>query len=106
MVLPMFERPFHQNIAWILGLLDSTMLRENACLFGGGTAIALLYGEYRESVDMDFLVSDVTRYRYLRQKLTSSDGIASIVRKGAEPLLRAQEISARKPWGRSGKIIS
>ena len=90
----MFERPFHQNIAWILGLLDSTMLRENACLFGGGTAIALLYGEYRESVDMDFLVSDVTRYRYLRQQLTSSEGIASIVRKGAEPLLRAHEIRA------------
>jgi hypothetical protein len=43
------------------------------------------YGEYRESVDIDFLVSDVASYRNLRQLLTGADGIAAIVREQAEP---------------------
>lgn len=58
----MFERPHHQRIALILRALNAPLLRENHCLFGGGTAIALRYGEYRESVDIDFLVSDLTSY--------------------------------------------
>ena len=48
----MFERPHHQRIAQVLRALDGPLLRENNCLFGGGTAIALRYGEYRESVDI------------------------------------------------------
>jgi len=55
----MFERPYHQRIALVLQALDGSLLRENGCLFGGGTSIALRYGEYRESVDIDFLVSDL-----------------------------------------------
>lgn len=54
----MFERPHHQRIAHVLATLDADALRQHACLFGGGTCIALRYGEYRESVDIDFLVSD------------------------------------------------
>ena len=38
--------------------LDAELLAANGCLFGGGTAIALRHGEYLESVDIDFLVSD------------------------------------------------
>ncbi|MCW2313780.1 nucleotidyl transferase AbiEii/AbiGii toxin family protein [Rhodoferax antarcticus] len=55
----MFERPHHQRIAQVLYALDAQLLRDKHCLFGGGTAIALRYGEYRESVDIDFLVSDL-----------------------------------------------
>lgn len=66
----MFERPHHQRIAQVLGALNGPLLRENYCLFGGGTAIALRYGEYRESVDIDFLVSNLASYRNLRQLLT------------------------------------
>ena len=44
-------------------------LSEHNCLFAGGTAIALGYGEYRESVDIDFLVSDLASYRYLRNSV-------------------------------------
>ena len=54
-----FERPHHQRIAQVLCALNAPLLRDNHCLFGGGTAIALRYGEYRESVDIDFLVSDL-----------------------------------------------
>lgn len=46
----MFKRPHHQRIALVLESMDSDLLREYRCFFGGGTAIALRYQEYRESV--------------------------------------------------------
>jgi hypothetical protein len=55
----MFERLHHRRIARVLSALNGQFLREANCLFGGGTAMALRFGEYRESVDMDFLVSDL-----------------------------------------------
>lgn len=87
-----FARPHHQSIARILGALDGQLLRNNACLFGGGTAIALRYGEFRESVDMDFLVSDVSCYRNLRQLLSGKPGINGIFREGSQPFVQAREI--------------
>lgn len=90
----LFERPHHQQIAHVLSILNGPLLRENNCLFGGGTVIALRYGEYRESVDIDFLVSNIASYRNLRQLLTGIDGIAAIVREGAEPLAQVSEIRA------------
>ena len=62
--------------------LDGALLRSHRCWFGGGTAIALRYGEYRESVDIDFLVSDLACYRDLRQLLTGAQGIAVLARNG------------------------
>jgi hypothetical protein len=59
----MFERPHHQRIAHVLAALDGASLQQRSCLFGGGTCIALRFGEYRESVDIDFLVSDANGYR-------------------------------------------
>lgn len=88
-----FKRPHHRQIAFILGNLNGPLLKEHGCLFGGGTAIALRYGEYRESVDVDFLVSDVPKYRNLRQMLTEG-GIAAIAREGAVPLEQTREIRA------------
>jgi hypothetical protein len=76
-----FERLHHQRIARVLEALDANLLAAQGCLFGGGTAIALRHGEYRESVDIDFLVSDATAYRTLRQRLTGPDGLASITRR-------------------------
>lgn len=90
----LFERPHHQRIAYVLSILNGPLLRENNCLFGDGTVIALRYGEYRESVDLDFMVSDVASYRNLRQLLTGTNGIAAIVREGAGPLAQAREIRA------------
>lgn len=54
----MFERRHHRQIAKLLRVLDGGKLLRFHCLFGGGTAMALRFGEYRESVDVDFLVSD------------------------------------------------
>lgn len=92
--MELFERPHHQRIARALSALNGSLLLENRCLFSGGTVIALRYGEYRESVDMGFLVSDVACYCNLRQLLTGTDGIAAIVRKDAEPLMQLREVRA------------
>ena len=92
--MALFKRPHHQQIAHILSTLDGQLLRENNCLFGGGTVITLRYGEYRESIDIDFLVSDIASYRKLRELLKGSNGIAAIVRKGAVPLVQMREIRA------------
>lgn len=66
----------------MLQALDGSTLVAHHCLFGGGTAMALRYGEYRESVDIDFLVSEATGYRALRQLLTSPHGVAPLLRPG------------------------
>ena len=65
----MLTRPHHQRIAKVLESLDADLLKRHNCLFAGGTAIALGYGEYRESVDIDFLVSDLASYRLLRNSV-------------------------------------
>ena len=90
----MFERPHHQRIAHVLSALNGPLLRQNNCLFGGGTAIVLKYGEYRESVDIDFLVSDVNSYRALRQLLTGPLGIGAMAREGEPVLTQAREFRA------------
>lgn len=76
----LFERTHHRRIASVLEALDADLLAANACLFGGGSAMALRYGEYRESVDIGFVVSRVEGYRHLRQRLTGPDGMRSITR--------------------------
>ena len=87
-----FQRPHHQRIARVLSALNGPLLRENNCLFGGGTAIALRYGEYRESVGIDLLVSDVASYRALRQLMTGPGGIGAIVNPG----IQSSAVAARQ----------
>jgi hypothetical protein len=85
----LFEREHHRNIALVLQALDPKVLLARKCYFGGGTAMALRYGEYRESVDIDFLVSDAAGYRELRQALGGPHGLTPLVREGlALPLAR------------------
>lgn len=78
----MFEREHHRRVANVLEALDAERLATNECLFGGGTAMTLRYGEYRESVDIDFLVSNKGGYRRLRQLLTGQNGIQGLTRPG------------------------
>ena len=76
---PMFERAHHRRIGRVLESLDAALLRSYQCWFGGGTAIALRCGEFRESVDIDFLVSDPTGYRALRQRLRGAPRPAGVL---------------------------
>lgn len=89
----MFEREQHRRIAHVLRALDGPLLSSHGCLFGGGTAIALRHGEYRESVDMGFLVSYLPGYRALRQMLTAAQSLGPITRPG-HLLALARELRA------------
>lgn len=90
----MFERAHHRRIADVLSALNGPLLKEHQCLFGGGTAITLRFGEYRESLDIDFLVSDLDAYRALRQQLTGADGIHSILRGNSGWIKQDRDIRA------------
>ena len=83
----MFNRKHHQNISEVLQRLNAEVLKKHCCYFGGGTAIALMNNEYRESVDIDFLVSDSVQYRALRELLTGPKGISAITSAGRELVL-------------------
>ena len=90
----MFDRPHHRRIATVLHALDATLLVRNACYFGGDTAMALRFGEYPESVDIDFLVSDVAGYRNLRQLVTQAEGIKTILTNSptAQPIQQVRDM--------------
>ena len=65
----MFERPHHQRIAQVLDSFDGPIFLNPCCLFDGDTAVALLHGEFRESVDIDFICSSVDGYRELHSQV-------------------------------------
>jgi hypothetical protein len=90
----MFERPHHRQLARVLDALDGPLLRERACLFGGGTAISLRFGEFRESLDIDFLVSNPASYRDLRRELTGRDGFQAIRRNASASDLQVDALRA------------
>ncbi len=90
----LYKRLHHQQISKVLNALNAPLLLDNHCLFGGGTAIALRYGEYRESVDIDFLVSDIKCYRKLRELMTSPSGITAILHEGAGKLEQLRPVRA------------
>lgn len=77
-----YKRQHHQHVASILTSLDSELLKTNKCYFGGGTAIALLNDEFRESHDIDFLISDKDGYRFLRGLLTGEAGFSILAKQG------------------------
>lgn len=64
-----YSKPEHEVIADALRRMNHQMLMDNKCWFGGGTAIVLRLGEYRRSLDVDFLCSDTDGYRELRNAL-------------------------------------
>lgn len=85
-----FERPHHQAIARILRKLDGEFLLRSRCFFGGGTCLSLAFDEYRESRDIDFLVSDRAGFRSLREAVRY-DSLGVIAR---EDIPLAREVRA------------
>jgi hypothetical protein len=86
----LFERPHHQRIAHLLDCLDAAFLAQTACFFGGGTAIVLMLGEYRESVDVDLLCSSHEGYRVLRNTVNERS-LGNLLKK---PVQLAREVRA------------
>jgi hypothetical protein len=66
-----FRRPHHRAIAQVLRAFDPDFLAESGCFFGGGTQLAMTLGEYRESRDVDFLCSQRSGIRTLREEVTN-----------------------------------
>lgn len=95
----MFEREHHRRIEQLLRSLNAPLLHDKGCYFGGGTAMALRYGEYRESIDVDFLVSGIDGYRALRQLTGGAEGIGALAAPGhlLDPVrpLRADQYGLR-----------
>lgn len=109
MVACLFEHAHHRRIARVLQALDGPLLSSHGCLFGGGTAIVLRHGEYRQSVDIDFLVSYLPGYRSLRQMLTGPQQLGAVTRAGRmlEPArdLRADQYGLRTLLRVDGVVI-
>ena len=79
-----FKRDHHKAILNVLRSLDGNRLFRSHCYFGGGTAIALDLGEYRESVDIDFLCADQDGYRALRTAIAGQPNLNAMLRPGAQ----------------------
>lgn len=88
----LFKREHHNRIATVLHSLNVELLADNKCFFGGGTAIVLIRNEYRESIDIDFLVSDLSGYQKLRS-LLKSEGINGLTKPNMQ-LYATREIKA------------
>ncbi|WP_394155786.1 nucleotidyl transferase AbiEii/AbiGii toxin family protein [Loktanella salsilacus] len=78
-----FKRDHHNAILNALRTLDGDFLLESKRFFGGGTAITLDLGEYRESIDIDLKCSDVAGYRALRAALDGQNNLNRILREGS-----------------------
>ena len=79
----MYERFCHRLVERVLLLLDEVLLARRRCFFGDCTAIALARGEFRESVDIDFLIDDADGYRGLRDDVRCAEGLTGVTRPGA-----------------------
>jgi hypothetical protein len=86
----MFARLHHQAIAQVLYALDGDLLLEHACLFGGGTVISMRNGEYRQSVDIDFLVSSKPGYSDLRQ--LAGAGLRTLFKDNTLPFAQNRDV--------------
>ena len=65
-----FARPRHRLVWQVLESMNTTLLNSTQCFFAGGTRLVLELGEYRESMDVDFMCSDRAGYRTLRNIIT------------------------------------
>lgn len=83
-----FRRPLHVRIAGILARMDAAFLERCGCYFGGGTQISLGYGEFRESSDIDFVVSSREGIRAIRETVSSS----SLGKLFKAPIILAREV--------------
>ena len=84
-----FRRPWHRRVQRVIESLNSGLLSSAKCYFGGGTRIAMALGEFRESVDIDFLCSDRDGYRTLRSTVTELSLRSVVLRSAVGPLRAA-----------------
>ncbi|MGG6265070.1 nucleotidyl transferase AbiEii/AbiGii toxin family protein [Leptolyngbya sp. AN03gr2] len=64
-----FEHPIHNAVLRVLQCLDRVFFESCRIYFGGGTMLALNYGEYRLSKDIDFLCPYGAEFSQLRRAI-------------------------------------
>ncbi|MBD8871924.1 nucleotidyl transferase AbiEii/AbiGii toxin family protein [Rhodanobacter sp. DHB23] len=77
-----------------LSAFDPEALAACSCYFAGGTAIALLVGEHRESVDIDFLCATRDGMRALRETVTSHS-LGALLKPDIQLVLQREVLSDR-----------
>ena len=102
----MFRLEHHRRIASLLDQLNAELLQQHHCLFGGGTAIALRYGEFRQSVDVDLLVSDRQGYRELRQLIRRDNSLRALWKDPQNPLEESREPLTDQYGIRAGVVVA
>lgn len=85
----MYRRPRHNKIASVLEAFDPDLLERCEAFFGGGTAITLSLGEYRESVDATFMCASREGFAELRAR--SFDGGLPALLKSGRSLREARD---------------
>jgi hypothetical protein len=105
-IMKTFQRQEHRIIASALQLMDPAFLLDNSCWFAGGTAIVMMLGEYRRSLDVDFLCSDVDGYRMLRS-VAVEKGMEGLFAAPVEALreVRADQYGVRTIISLKGQAI-
>ena len=78
--MPELRRPHHRALVGILGAMNASFLDHSGCFFGGGTCIALMLDEFRESRDIDFLCASRDGFRALRESVTE-DSLGKIMKR-------------------------
>lgn len=96
-----FRLRSHQLVGRVLRALNPALLLDAECYFGGGTQLAMMLGEYRESRDVDFLCSNRAGFRKLRECVTQNS-LGRIVRR---PLQFAREVRADRDGIRTFFVI-
>ena len=76
-------RPRHKRVLEALSALNAGALAKTECFFGGGTRIAMVLDEYRESANIDFLCASRAGYRALRASVTEQS-LGMIAKRGVK----------------------
>jgi len=84
--MPEFRKPHHRAVTDILSAINAPFLERARCYFGGGTCVALMLDEFRESRDIDFLCASRDGFRQLHETVTG-DSLGRILRRKV-PLAR------------------
>jgi predicted nucleotidyltransferase component of viral defense system len=79
----MFNLRQHNLVLNVLQSLKPDFFEQCQIYFGGGTLLALLYGEYRLSRDIDFLCTYGENFSRLRHSIYD-DGISALFTSGAQ----------------------
>ena len=107
--MPEYRRLHHRRVARILDALDTHLLEQSHCYFGGGTRIALELDEYRESEDIDFICADIKGYSLLRASIgeRSLGGLLSKLPAGITLLrdVRADQYGIRTIFAVDGEAV-